>query len=124
LTARKPADETLAMAKTDLPEQLRKRIEDQISGHDTVLYMKGTKLTPQCRYSGRVVEILKTLGVPFSTVDVLADDEIREGIKTYNDWPTIPQLYHKGEFIGGCGDVDELFESGELQEKLGVAAAK
>jgi monothiol glutaredoxin len=108
------------MAKTDLPEDLRKKIDAQISGNDTVLYMKGTKLTPQCRFSRRVVEILKELRVPFSTIDVLADDTIREAIKTYTDWETIPQLYHKGEFIGGCGDVEELFESGELQKKLGV----
>jgi monothiol glutaredoxin len=107
------------MAKTDLPAPLRQRIDDELQSHDTVLFMKGTAAMPQCGFSARVVEVLKRVGVDFASVNVLADQEIREGIKLYADWPTIPQLYHKGKFIGGCDIVSEMFQSGELHKELG-----
>jgi monothiol glutaredoxin len=108
------------MAENDLPEPLRKRIRDTIEGHDTVLFMKGTAALPQCGFSARVVEVLRQLGVEFYGVNVLADAEVRDGIKAYNEWPTIPQLFHKGRFIGGCDIVTEMFESGELQRTFGL----
>jgi monothiol glutaredoxin len=94
------------------------QIQQTISDNDIVLYMKGTKDLPQCGFSATVSHILKTLGVDFLDVDVLRDSEIRQGIKDFSDWPTIPQLYVKGEFIGGCDIVKEMFQSGELQELL------
>src|SRR6267142_2648950 len=107
------------MAKSDLPEPIRQKIQDTIEGYDTVLFMKGTAALPQCGFSARVIDILKQSGVEVHTVNVLADPEIRDGIKLYNDWPTIPQLFHKGKFIGGCDIVTEMFQSGELQKELG-----
>jgi len=95
------------------------RIRAQISDHDIVLYMKGNAMFPQCGFSGRAVEILKACGADFETVDVLSDPEIREGIKQFSNWPTIPQLYIKGEFIGGSDIMLELYQKGELQEKIG-----
>jgi monothiol glutaredoxin len=106
------------MAKEDLPPPLRQKIEDTIKAHDTVLFMKGTATFPQCGFSARVVEVLKRVGADFQTVNVLADNDIREGIKRFADWPTIPQLYHKGQFIGGCDIVTEMFQNGELQKVL------
>lgn len=106
------------MAKEDLPPALRQKIEDTLSSHDTVLFMKGSAAFPQCGFSARVVEVLKRTGVDFQTVNVLADNDIREGIKRFTDWPTIPQLYHKGQFIGGCDIVTEMFQKGELQSLL------
>src|SRR5215471_14679099 len=103
------------MAKNDLPESLRQRIQDTIEGYDTVLFMKGTAALPECRFSAQVVEALKRVGVDFFAVNVLADPEVREGIKVYNDWPTIPQLFHRGKFIGGADIVSEMFASGDLQ---------
>ena len=94
------------------------KIQDTISANDVVLYMKGTKDLPQCGFSATVSHVLKTLNVNFLDVDVLRDPEIRQGIKEFSDWPTIPQLYVKGEFIGGCDIVKEMFQSGELQELL------
>jgi monothiol glutaredoxin len=94
------------------------RIEADIKGHPVVLYMKGTPAFPQCGFSARVVQILNHVGVPFKGVNVLEDMEIREGIKAYTNWPTIPQLYVQGEFIGGCDIVMEMFQSGELQAML------
>ncbi len=102
------------------------RIRQDISGHDVVLYMKGTKKLPQCGFSAAVASIFERLGVAVHDVNVLADPEIRQGIKEFADWPTIPQLYVKGEFIGGCDIVREMYESGELLALLrekGVAAA-
>jgi len=103
------------------------QIKKDISENDVVLYMKGTKLVPQCGFSATVAQVLERLGVHnYKDVNVLADAEIREGIKEFTDWPTIPQLYVKGEFIGGCDIVREMYESGELQELLrenGVALA-
>ena len=94
------------------------RIDEIVHGHDVVLFMKGTALFPQCGFSSRAVAILDHLGVPFETVDVLQDPEIRNGIKDYSDWPTVPQLYVKGEFIGGSDIMMEMFEAGELQQLL------
>jgi monothiol glutaredoxin len=92
------------------------RIADLVGNNDVVLFMKGTALFPQCGFSSRAVAILDHLGVPFETVDVLQDPEIRQGIKDYSDWPTVPQLYVKGEFVGGSDIMMEMFESGELQQ--------
>ncbi|MDE3016068.1 MAG: Grx4 family monothiol glutaredoxin [Pseudomonadota bacterium] len=95
------------------------RIKKDIGENDVVLYMKGTKQVPQCGFSGTVVQVLERAGVKdYKDVNVLADPDIREGIKQFADWPTIPQLYVKGEFIGGCDIVREMFESGELQALL------
>ena len=98
------------------------RIDEIVKNHDTVLFMKGTALFPQCGFSSRAVAILDHLGVAFETVDVLQDPEIRQGIKAYSDWPTVPQLYVKGEFVGGSDIMMEMFESGELQQLLGAEA--
>ena len=92
------------------------RIETDISTNPVMLYMKGNAHFPQCGFSARVVQILSHLGVPFTTANVLEDPELREGIKTFSNWPTIPQLYVKGEFVGGCDIVTEMFQSGELQK--------
>lgn len=94
------------------------RIADEVGGNDVVLFMKGTPVFPQCGFSATMVQVLSILGVKFKGIDVLADDEIREGIKAYSDWPTIPQLYVKGEFLGGCDIVREMYQSGELGEVL------
>ena len=96
----------------------KERIEQIVRGDDIVLFMKGTELFPQCGFSSRAVAILEHLQVPFKTVDVLQDPEIRQGVKEYSDWPTIPQLYVKGEFVGGSDIMMEMFESGELQSQL------
>ncbi|MFV9875621.1 MAG: Grx4 family monothiol glutaredoxin [Rickettsiales endosymbiont of Dermacentor nuttalli] len=93
-------------------------INNDIKNNDLVLYMKGTSDTPTCGFSATVVHILKKLGVNFKDINVLADNEIRKGIKQFSNWPTIPQLYIKGEFIGGCDIVKELYETGELLELL------
>lgn len=94
------------------------RIQKDLSENDVVLYMKGTPVFPQCGFSAAVVQILSILQVPFKGVDVLPDSEIRQGIKDFTNWPTIPQLYIKGEFVGGCDIVREMYESGELQSLL------
>ena len=94
------------------------RIEDIVGKNDVVLFMKGTALFPQCGFSSRAVAILDHLGVGFETVDVLQDPEIRQGIKDYSDWPTVPQLYVKGEFVGGSDIMMEMYESGELKDLL------
>jgi monothiol glutaredoxin len=93
----------------------RARIDELVKNNDIVLFMKGTALFPQCGFSSRAVAILDHLGVRFETVDVLQDAEIRQGIKDYSDWPTVPQLYVKGEFLGGSDIMMEMFEAGELQ---------
>jgi len=98
------------------------RIADLVKADDVVLFMKGTALFPQCGFSSRAVAILDRLEVPYQTVDVLQDPEIRQGIKEYSDWPTIPQLYVKGEFVGGSDIMMEMFENGELQELLSADA--
>jgi len=91
------------------------RIQSDITANQVMLYMKGTAMFPQCGFSARVVQILSHLGVPFQTANVLEDMEIREGIKQFSNWPTIPQLYVKGEFVGGCDIITEMFQSGELE---------
>jgi monothiol glutaredoxin len=93
----------------------KERIQDVITTHDIVLFMKGVPAAPQCGFSAAVVQILSSMGVPFATVDVLQDPFIRDGIKEFSQWPTIPQLYVKGEFVGGCDIVREMFQAGELQ---------
>ncbi|MEA3062790.1 MAG: monothiol glutaredoxin [Sphingomonadales bacterium] len=94
------------------------RIDELVKSNDVVLFMKGTALFPQCGFSSRAVAILDHLGVGFETVDVLQDPEIRQGIKAYSDWPTVPQLYVKGEFVGGSDIMMEMYEAGELQQLL------
>ena len=105
-----------------LDQQTRARIESAIREHDLVVFMKGNRAMPQCGFSGRVVQILDSLVDHYATVDVLADPAIRDGIKEFSSWPTIPQIYLKGEFLGGCDVVNELFATGELHEKLGLPA--
>jgi monothiol glutaredoxin len=94
------------------------RIRDEVNSNDVVLFMKGTPVFPQCGFSAAVVEVLDHVGVRFKGINVLVDPEIRDGIKTFSDWPTIPQLYVKGEFVGGCDIVREMFGTGELQQLL------
>ena len=104
---------------------VKERIDTLVKNNEVVLFMKGSALFPQCGFSSRAVAILDHLGVPFETVDVLQDQEIRTGIKDYSDWPTVPQLYVKGEFVGGSDIMMEMYESGELAQLLadkGVAA--
>ena len=96
----------------------RTRIDEIVKSNDVVLFMKGTALFPQCGFSSRAVAILDHLGAPVHTVDVLQDPDIRQGVKDYSDWPTVPQLYVKGEFVGGCDIVTEMFQSGELETLL------
>jgi monothiol glutaredoxin len=95
-----------------------KRIRSDIEANDVVLFMKGTPVFPQCGFSAAVVQVLTNLGVKFKGVNVLEDPEVRDGIKSFSDWPTIPQLYVKGEFVGGCDIVREMYETGELNELL------
>jgi monothiol glutaredoxin len=102
-------------------------IKQTVTENDVVLFMKGTKMMPQCGFSSRVAGVLNYMGVEFADVNVLADDAIRQGIKDYSDWPTIPQLYVKGEFVGGCDIVTEMTLSGELDtlfEENGVSYSK
>jgi monothiol glutaredoxin len=102
-------------------------IEQEVKGNDVLLFMKGTPAFPQCGFSGQVVQILDYLGVPYKGVNVLENMEVREGIKAYSNWPTIPQLYVKGEFVGGCDIIREMFQAGELQELMtnnGIATDK
>ena len=102
---------------------LRQRIETLIASSPVFVFMKGSKLMPQCGFSNNVVQILHSLGVPFDAFDVLSDMEIRQGIKEYSNWPTIPQVYVKGEFMGGSDILIEMYNSGELKEQLTVALA-
>lgn len=103
--------------------ELKSRIDELIKENKILVFMKGTKLMPQCGFSNNVVQILNNLGVPFETVDVLADPEIRQGIKEYSQWNTIPQVYIDGEFVGGSDIMIEEYQSGELQQKITVALA-
>jgi monothiol glutaredoxin len=105
---------------------INKWIDEQVKGSDVVLFMKGTPQQPMCGFSGRVVQILDYVGAPYRGINVLESDALRQGIKDYANWPTIPQLYVKGEFVGGCDIITEMFQSGELKELLaekGVATA-
>ena len=99
-------------------DNVKDRIETDIKSNDVVLYMKGTPVFPQCGFSSAVVQVLTHMGVKFKGINVLEDPEIRNGIKEYANWPTIPQLYVKGEFVGGCDIVREMYQSGELTELL------
>ena len=97
-------------------DHVSQNIENEINSNDVILFMKGTPVFPQCGFSARVVDILTKIGVKFATVNVLESDEMRDGIKKFSNWPTLPQLYVKKEFIGGCDIIIEMFESGELLE--------
>ncbi len=97
---------------------VKERIEEQLGSHDVLLYMKGTPDFPQCGFSGQTVAALNAIGKPYSFVNIFEDPEIREGLKEYSNWPTFPQLYVKGELIGGCDIVVEMYHSGELEESL------
>jgi len=111
------------MAESDVFD----RIQGEIESNSVMLYMKGTPMFPQCGFSARVVQILSHLNVPFQSANVLEDMELREGIKQFSQWPTVPQLYVGGEFVGGCDIVMEMFQSGELEtllEEKGVAHSK
>ena len=99
-------------------EMTKKKIDDAVKSDKIMLYMKGTPEAPLCGFSAQVVSILQSYGVPFSSFDVLSDEEIRQGIKEYSDWPTIPQLYVKGEFVGGCDIVTEMHNAGELKQVI------
>ncbi|MFM1812454.1 MAG: hypothetical protein RLZZ336_1392 [Cyanobacteriota bacterium] len=106
-----------------MDSQIQQRIEGLIASSPVFVFMKGNKLMPQCGFSNNVVQILHALGVPFETFDVLSDMEIRQGIKEFSEWPTIPQVYVKGEFLGGSDILIEMYNSGELREKLEIALA-
>tara|TARA_X000001036_G_C20493898_1_gene730960 strand:+ start:314 stop:655 length:342 start_codon:yes stop_codon:yes gene_type:complete len=101
-----------------LDETTRDRIQTEVDGNDVLLFMKGTPVFPQCGFSAAVIQVLSHLQVKFSSVNVLEDPDIRDGIKQYSDWPTIPQLYVKGEFVGGCDIIREMYETGELKTFL------
>ncbi|HMB76490.1 MAG TPA: Grx4 family monothiol glutaredoxin [Kiloniellaceae bacterium] len=113
------------MTSATIDDAITQRIRKDIAANDVVLFMKGTPVFPQCGFSATVVQVLSHLGVKFKGVDVLQDPGLRQGIKDFSSWPTVPQLYVKGEFIGGCDIVREMFQSGELQQVLdekGVAS--
>lgn len=101
-----------------MDENTRQRIQTEVDTNDVLLFMKGTPVFPQCGFSAAVIQVLSHLQVKFNSVNVLEDMDIREGIKHYSDWPTIPQLYVKGEFVGGCDIIREMFETGELSTLL------
>ena len=103
--------------------ELKERIDTLVEENKIMVFMKGNKLMPQCGFSNNVVQILNTLGVPFETLDILADPEIRQGIKEYSNWPTIPQVYINGQFVGGSDILIEMYNKGELQEVVEVALA-
>ena len=103
--------------------ELKEQIDNLVNQNKIVVFMKGNKLMPQCGFSNNVVQILNTLGVPFETVDVLENSEVRQGIKEYSNWPTIPQLYVNGQFVGGSDILIEMYQKGELQQMVEVALA-
>jgi monothiol glutaredoxin len=104
-----------------MSDDTQARIQQLIGDHKVMLFMKGTKAFPQCGFSNAVVQVLKREGVPFETFNILADPAVREGIKVYSNWPTLPQLYIAGKFIGGCDITVEMHESGELRKELAAA---
>lgn len=106
------------MTNASMDNPVFERIRSDVSENDVVLFMKGTPVFPQCGFSAAVVQVLTHLGVPFKGIDVLTDPGLREGIKQYSSWPTIPQLYVKGDFVGGCDIVREMYSTGELMEML------
>jgi monothiol glutaredoxin len=101
---------------------IRSALEEAIAGHETILFMKGTPEMPRCGFSARTVAVLEQLGTPFAAVDILPDPRIRDELSAISGWPTIPQLFHNGELVGGCDIVTEMYETGELAETLGVQA--
>ena len=101
-----------------MADSIADRIQGDITQNDVMLYMKGTPMFPQCGFSARVIQILNHMGVPFQSANVLEDMDLREGVKQFSQWPTVPQLYVKGEFVGGCDIVTEMFQSGELTNLL------
>jgi monothiol glutaredoxin len=101
-----------------LDDTTRERIQTEVDANDVLLFMKGTPVFPQCGFSAAVIQVLSHLQVKFSSVNVLEDPDVRDGIKQYSDWPTIPQLYVKGEFVGGCDIIREMYETGELKTFL------
>jgi len=103
--------------------ELKERIDTLVEENKIMVFMKGNKLMPQCGFSNNVVQIINTLGVPFETLDILADQEIRQGIKEYSNWPTIPQVYINGQFVGGSDILIEMYNKGELQELVEVTLA-
>nr|YP_002049447.1 Glutaredoxin-related protein [Paulinella chromatophora]ACB43237.1 Glutaredoxin-related protein [Paulinella chromatophora] len=104
-----------------MDDSLKQRIDGLVNSSPVFVFMKGNKLMPQCGFSNNIVQIFNSLGIPFETFDVLSDMEIRQGVKDYSEWPTIPQIYIKGEFIGGSDIIIEMYHSGELREKLEIA---
>jgi monothiol glutaredoxin len=122
LNAKQPQATQITMSETLTPE-IKSKIDAIVSQDKIVVFMKGNKLMPQCGFSNNVVQILNILGVPFQTFDVLSDYEVRQGIKEYSNWPTIPQVYVNGEFIGGSDILIEMYQNGQLQEMLQVALA-
>jgi monothiol glutaredoxin len=103
--------------------ELQEQISALLKQHKIVVFMKGSKLMPQCGFSNNVVQILNSMGVPYETVDILENQEVRQGIKEYSNWPTIPQVYINGEFVGGSDILIELYQKGELQQMVEVALA-
>ncbi|MCM0591070.1 MAG: Grx4 family monothiol glutaredoxin [Gloeotrichia echinulata IR180] len=103
--------------------ELKEQIDKLVTDNKILIFMKGNKLMPQCGFSNNVVQIINTFGVPFETVDVLANSEIRQGIKEYSNWPTIPQVYIDGKFIGGSDILIEMYQNGELEQLLAIALA-
>lgn len=101
---------------SNLEENIKDRIRSELDSNNVVLFMKGTPVFPQCGFSSMVSQVLNHMNVEFKGVDVLAESSLRDGIKTFSDWPTIPQLYIKGEFVGGCDIIREMYESGELKQ--------
>ena len=106
-----------------MENQIKDKIQKLIDSSPVMVFMKGNKLMPQCGFSNNVVQILNSLGIEYSTFDVLSDFEVREGIKQYSNWPTIPQVYLKGEFLGGSDILIEMYNSGELKEKIEIELA-
>jgi monothiol glutaredoxin len=109
--------------QTTMNKELKAKIDKLLKDNKVLVFMKGSKLMPQCGFSNNVVQILNTLGVSYETIDVLADSEIRQGIKEYSNWPTIPQVYVNGEFVGGSDILIELYQNGELEQMVTVALA-
>jgi monothiol glutaredoxin len=107
-----------------MTDPVQERIEREINEHDVVLFMKGTPVFPQCGFSSLVVQVLSHLGIKFKGIDVLSDSALRQGIKAFSDWPTVPQLYVKGEFVGGCDIVREMFETGELAQLVAMRGVR
>lgn len=101
-------------------QETLKKIDDEVKANNILLYMKGDRTMPRCGFSAQVVQILNSLQVEYETRDVLADQNVREAVKQYSEWPTLPQLYVKGEFVGGCDIVTEMYQNGELQDLVGI----